>query len=107
MSRPSENNPSVTNFLSKPLSFNYAKHRIRLADSDCHIQVVKDDRSISPLDPIIGYYMYNLDQERQSMLRVHRPCGRENEPVKRLYDIQLRRVTPENRLHDPTLFAFF
>ncbi|KAM0210075.1 hypothetical protein ACHAQD_010891 [Fusarium lateritium] len=85
------------------LSFTYARHRIRLADSDCHVQRVKDDRSVRQLDPIIGYYMYNVDQERQSMLRVPPSRACENDPVKRLYNIRLRRVTPENRLNDPYL----
>ncbi|WZH50196.1 uncharacterized protein QYS62_011440 [Fusarium acuminatum] len=59
-------------------------------------------RRIFQVEPIIGFYHYNVDRERQNMLQVKpAPRGQINNPVKRLYDHKIRRVTPPDWRNDP------
>ncbi|KAF9770115.1 hypothetical protein IL306_012366 [Fusarium sp. DS 682] len=55
-------------------------------------------------NPIIGSYYYNADQKRRDRLKAPvAPRGRNNDPVKRLYDRRLRNVTPDDWRNDPYL----
>ncbi|KAH7222564.1 uncharacterized protein BKA55DRAFT_697339 [Fusarium redolens] len=91
-------------FITTPLSFYYGKRRVRLADSHVHIFCIKEEISIPHVDPVMGYYRYNADEQRQKRFRAPRaPSGLNNNPVQRKYDTRYRKVTPEDLRKDPYL----
>ncbi|KAH6949534.1 hypothetical protein DER45DRAFT_649933 [Fusarium avenaceum] len=91
------------NYDTDIVTFCFAKRRI----FQVHCCVVRVDESLkSSVDPIIGFYHYNVDQERQNMLHVKpAPRGQINNPVKRLHDHKFRRVTPPDWRNDPYIFC--
>lgn len=55
-------------------------------------------------EPIIGYYLYDVDSARQKRLSAPRaPCGLNNEAVERIYERRLSGITPEDWRNDPYL----
>ncbi|KAF9767052.1 hypothetical protein IL306_000437 [Fusarium sp. DS 682] len=97
-------NGSPITYINVPLSFSFGKRQVSLKDSKVHIFRFREQKFSQQFDTIIGYYMYNADQERRSMLRAPRaPHGLNNDPVKRLYNIRYRNVIPEDWRKDPYL----
>ncbi|KAM0427680.1 hypothetical protein ACHAQK_011944 [Fusarium lateritium] len=78
--------------------FFYAKRRVHRVQ--CRIFSTSENDE-AQVNPIIGFYEYNVDQERCNKLRTKRANG----PVKRLIARKIQRVTPEDWRKDPYIIC--
>jgi hypothetical protein len=84
------------------LYFDYGHYRVPLWDSNVCIYCIKKEMCLPDANPIIGYYKYNADKERQQKLDAPPgPGGVNNDPFQRICDIKYRQVTPADWRHDP------
>ncbi|KAG5800677.1 hypothetical protein H9Q69_000236 [Fusarium xylarioides] len=97
-----DNKPTPITLIYAPFLFDYGGRRVRLGNSEVVVYGIKHDLSISHANPIVGYYGYNADKERQNMLYVPPgPNGLDNDPIQGICDIKYRQVTPTDWRHDP------
>ncbi|KAF5691030.1 hypothetical protein FDENT_3634 [Fusarium denticulatum] len=103
------NKPTPITFIHESdyhINFDYGHYRVPLWDSKVQIYRIKDEICIPYANPIIGYYRYNADNERQRKLEVPPgPNGIKNDPFQRICDIRYRQVTPTDWRHDPYLVS--
>nr|RBQ97392.1 hypothetical protein FVER53263_12624 [Fusarium verticillioides] len=84
------------------LYFGYGHYRVPLCDSNICIYCIKKEMCLPDANPIIGYYKYNADKERQQKLNAQPgPGGVNNDPFQRICDIKYRQVTLTDWRHDP------
>ncbi|KAF5990113.1 hypothetical protein FBULB1_260 [Fusarium bulbicola] len=96
------NKPTPITIIHAPFFFDYGKHRVRLGDSEVGVYHIEEEISIPHANPIIGYYLYNTDKEREKKIYVPPgPNDRDNDPMQRICDIRYRQVTPKDWRHDP------
>ncbi|KAF5247321.1 hypothetical protein FANTH_6412 [Fusarium anthophilum] len=97
-----QNKPTPITIIYASLFFDYGKHRVRLGDSKVSVYCIEEEIAIPHANPIIGYYLYNTDKEREKKLYVPPgPNGRDNDPIQRICGIRYRQVTPKDWRHDP------
>ncbi|KAF5608296.1 uncharacterized protein FSUBG_4832 [Fusarium subglutinans] len=101
------NKPTPITFIHESdyrINFDYGHYRVPLWNSKIQIYCVKEELRIPDANPIIGYYRYNADKERQQKLEVPPgPKGITNDPFQRICDIRYRQATPADWRHDPYL----
>ncbi|KAF5618664.1 hypothetical protein F52700_12184 [Fusarium sp. NRRL 52700] len=101
------NKPTPITFIHESdyrLYFDYGHYRIPLWDSNVRIYCIKKEAFIPDANPIMGYYRYNADKERQRHLKVSPGTGGiKNGPFQRICDMRCRQVTPTDWRHDPYL----
>ncbi|KAF5974932.1 hypothetical protein FCOIX_7971 [Fusarium coicis] len=100
------NGGSVISSMSERLYFKYGERQVRLIKAEVSIFRIKEELSIPHVDPIMGYYRYNADEQRRKRFTAPAaPGGLDNSMVQGKYDIKIRKVTPEDWSHDPYLLA--
>ncbi|KAL4721764.1 hypothetical protein ACLX1H_011258 [Fusarium chlamydosporum] len=94
---------SPLTFVQGNPTFYFDGYRVR-HEKGCDIYRIDNNKLMQQPEPIIGYYLYDVDSARQKRLSAPRaPCGLNNEAVERIYERRLSGITPEDWRNDPYL----